>query len=71
MNENCECSPNFTCGHCLRNAKPWFGPGGPAQGRGELLPCPACKKDTLTAYEVFSGYQCPCGYRNPTAGRSR
>jgi len=20
----CKCDPQFTCGHCLRNAKPWF-----------------------------------------------
>ncbi len=23
-NEICECLSNFTCGYCLRNAKPWF-----------------------------------------------
>lgn len=25
----CRCESNFTCGHCLRNAKPWlFTPSG-------------------------------------------
>lgn len=23
MNASCECSHNFTCKHCLQNAKPW------------------------------------------------
>lgn len=22
--ETCECDPRFTCGYCLRNAKPYF-----------------------------------------------
>lgn len=23
MPERCKCESNFTCGYCLRNAKPW------------------------------------------------
>jgi hypothetical protein len=22
--DGCRCESNFTCGHCLRNAPPWF-----------------------------------------------
>lgn len=31
---SCRCNPRFTCGDCIRNAKPYYGPmAGPLQGR--------------------------------------
>lgn len=35
----CRCEYNFTCGYCLRNAKPYHGFGaGPPQGIGTTTP---------------------------------
>lgn len=45
----CRCESNFTCGHCLRNAPPYFFTGSsgyavavPMDRRPPATPCPGC-----------------------------
>ncbi|CAI3971334.1 hypothetical protein VAC51_00016 [Variovorax phage VAC_51] len=45
LKADCRCEPSFTCGHCLRNMKPWhWTPSDPAQPKAHVCTglCGAC-----------------------------
>ena len=67
-NINCKCDSNFTCGYCLRNAKPYFFTPSTfaeqsaermraykAQQASELHECPVCERKVAVEPDTICG----------------